>query len=210
MRPITVTVGNMVTAASATAIRTATTVAAGDLVLNGAQALTGLETDRNLLFTFAGAEPGLRLTVEGASSTGQPVSETILGPAGAGTVLSNNLYRKVYRVASNQASVGAVSIGTSAIGTSRPIYLDPWAWTPIGVQATVAGTANWTLQVCATDGAFGSDPMVWVSAPDAALVGQAGNAVGQLAVPFAFARVLLNSGTGLVTATITQPGVVNR
>lgn len=217
MRPITVTVGNLVTAASATAVRTATTAAAGELVLNGAQVTNGIatfETDRNVLVTFAGAEPGLRLTIQGINTRSDTVSETLYGPIGAGTVLSTNQYRKIASVSSNQASVGAISIGTSATGTSPWVYLDPWAFTPIGVQVAVLGTVNWGIQVTTQDPTAPINPValndvVWFNAPDAGLVGQAVGATGQLTVPYAFARVFLNSGSGSATAVFTQPGVVN-
>jgi hypothetical protein len=213
MRPITVSVGNLAVAGNAVLVRTALVAPAGALVLDGATSM-GAGVDRNILFTFAAAEPGLRLELSGRNVAGNTVSETIYGPAAPGTVMSVNQYNKVTGVNGNQASLGAVSIGTASVGASPMVALDPWAWTPIGVMVKVGGTVAYDIEVTADDPNSPTNPvaindMVWIDAPDAALVGKTANASGQLVVPWAYARIFLNSGTGLVTATFTQPGVVN-
>lgn len=217
MRPITVTVGNMATAASATAVRTATIAPAGELVLNGAAVVGGIatfEADRNVLVTFAGAEPGLRLFFQGLNTRGDTVSETIVGPIGVGTVLSTNQYRKVASVSSNQASVGAISIGTSAVGTSPWVAFDPWSSSSyIAIQANVAGAANYTIQSTLDNPNDVTSPIrdnpaaaIWINSSDTVAVGASTSIQSNFMFVPQFARVLLNSGTGLVTATFTQAG----
>lgn len=219
MRPIVVTVGNMTTAAGATVIRTATTVAAGNLVLNGAQVTNGvgiLEVDRDLLFTFAGAEVGLQLLIEGSNTIGTPLSEIITGPAGAGTIVTVNQYRKIYRISANKASAAAVSIGTSSsLSTSQWVRFDDWVAGGVAIQATVSGTVNFTLQQSLDDPNSPTSPVTpagvtWVSSADTAMVGATANQQSNYAYAPALARILLNSGTGLVTATFTQLGTPAR
>lgn len=218
MRPITVSVGNLVTAASATAVRTATIAPAGDLVLNGAAVAGGIATldaDRNLLVTFAGAEPGLRLFIQGTNTRGDTVSETILGPGGAGTVLSTNSYRRIASISANQATVGAVSIGTSATGTSAWVAFDPWSPSSyIAIQGNVAGTANYTIQSTLDNPNDVNSPLynnptavTWLPSSDAAAVGASTSIQSNFMFVPQYARVLLNSGTGLATVTFTQAGV---
>jgi hypothetical protein len=47
--------------------------------------------------------------------------------------------------------------------------------------------------------------VAWLPHPDATLVGATTSLQGNYAFPPLFARVLLNSGTGTVSATFSQP-----
>ena len=216
MRPITVTVGNQVTAASATALRTASIVnGPGDLVLDGAQVVNGigvLEADRNILLTVV-AGTGGRVMIEGVNTAGYPVSESMFVPLGfSGTIQSTMLYRKVFRASASLAII-SLSIGTVATGTSPWVAFDSWAPSPISIQTSVAGTANYTVQSTLDNPTDTTSPIynvpqsaVWINSSDATMVGASTGLQSNFLFAPQFARILLNSGTGLVTATFLQSG----
>jgi hypothetical protein len=75
---------------------------------------------------------------------------------------------------------------------------------------------NWTLQSSLDDpnSAFGTailpDAMSWVNTNDSAAVGATGDVQTNFLFSPTYARVLLNSGSGSVTATFIQADVVSR
>jgi hypothetical protein len=141
------------------------------------------------------------------------VSETIYGPAAGGSVLSVNQYRKTTRVNANQATSGTVSIGTSATGTSPWVAFDGWSPGTVAIQVNVSGTVNYTVQSTldnpnsVTSALYNNVAGVtWVASSDVAVVGATGNVQSNFLFVPHYARVLLNSGTGLVTASFLQSG----
>jgi hypothetical protein len=204
-------------AASATNIRTASTFAAAGLqTLNGSTVVSGvavLDAARTILFTFAGAEAGLIITVVGTGA-GTPapwITETIAGPAGAGTVASLLKYNSVISVTSNQLTAGTVSIGTNTLNYSGWIQFDRYAKAGVAVQLVVVGTVNYTLQQTLDDPNSTVNPVApasvtWVNCADATVVGATANMQTNYAFPPAWVRVLLTSGTGSVAATFIQGG----
>lgn len=107
-----------------------------------------------------------------------------------------------------------VSVGpnASAAATSRLGRLDDWAPGLVSVQVNVSGSANWTLQSSMDDPNDPSHPvalasMTWISSSDANAVGATSNVQTNFQFAPTFVRILLNSGTGTVTATFIQHGV---
>jgi hypothetical protein len=86
----------------------------------------------------------------------------------------------------------------------------------ITIQCTVSGTATATVSQTLEDPniitnqlptptyRWSKSGVTWVNHPDTALVGFTGTVQGNYAYPPQFARVVLASGTGSVTATFTQ------
>ena len=110
-----------------------------------------------------------------------------------------------------------VTVGPNAApgATSSLVRLDPWASAQVAIQCTVSGTVNYTLQQTLDDPDSPTNPvplgsMTWVNSSDAAAVGATGTIQTNYGFTPTFARILLNSGTGTVTATFAQSGVVNR
>ena len=86
---------------------------------------------------------------------------------------------------------------------------DDWAMSQIGIQCNVTGTVNYTLQATLDDPNSPTNPitvssMNWVSTSDIALVGATTTLQSNFGYPPVYARVLLNSGTGSVSATFNQ------
>lgn len=212
MLPRTVTVGPL-TAASANAIATSQTpLAAGNLTLNGASVVSGvavLDTARRVLFTPAGAE-GTNVTVwtiYGTDWSNNAVSETVAGVNNPSTASTKYDYKTVTRIAVNKAQAGAVTVGTSGVASTRPIFLDTFAPAPTGIQVDVTGTVNVTVQQSLNDPnsiSGGLPAVTWVNHPDAALVGATATAQGNYAYLPHVVRLLLNSGAGSASLTVLQ------
>jgi hypothetical protein len=214
MRPQFTTVGPLA-AASATNIRTASAIAgAGAVTLNGSLVSGGvatLDTPRRVLFTFAGNETGKTFTLLGTNWSDQIVGEDIAGTT-AGTVASVLDYKTLTSVVSSAASVGNVSIGTNGVAASPWLQLDYYGPSYISIQANVTGTVNYTLQQTLDDPSSIINPVsfedvVWLSTSDTAGVGATTSIQSNYLFIPVWVRVLLNSGTGSVTATYIQSGM---
>lgn len=106
-----------------------------------------------------------------------------------------------------------VSVGPNASSnaTSATVRFDDWAPSYISIQIDVSGTVNYTVQSSLDDPNSPANPvavnsMTWVNSSDTAAVGATGNLQTNFLFAPAFARILLNSGTGTVTATFLQSG----
>jgi len=229
MRPVTTTVGPLASA-SATNIRTASAIAgAGAVTLNGTLVSAGatvahgviipsgtavLDVARRVIFTSSGNDTGITFAVTGTDNAGNAQSETVTGASGgaASTVLS---YKTFAPPVASGAAAGTVSIGTNGVAASPWVRLDNWAPGGVAIQATVTGTVNYTIQQTLDDPNSATNPvapasMTWVNSADAAVVAATATQQSNYAFAPAFARVLLNSGTGSVTATFTQLGTPAR
>lgn len=229
MRPVTTTVGPLV-AASATNIRTAGAIAgAGTVTLNGSLVSTGssvahgaivasgiavLDTARRVIFTSSGNDTGITFAVTGTDNAGNPQSETVTGTNGsvASTVLD---YKTFNPPTASGAAAGTVAIGTNGVAASPWVRFDNWVAGGVAVQVDVSGTVNYTVQQTLDDpnsatNSVAEASVTWISSADSAVV--AATTAQQTNYQFAptYARVLLNSGTGTVTATFTQLGTPTR
>jgi hypothetical protein len=216
MRTISVQCGPL-TAPSATNIRTASGVlAAGPIVLNGSLVSGGvaiLDTARHILFTTTADETTKTATVTGTNWSGSPISETV-------TLVNNStvatvLDFKTATITVSAALTGNLSVGTNGLAGSAWVQIDPWAMVPVAVQVTVSGTVNYDIEVCNDDPNDYANPVLpanmnWMNAPDTALVAKTAAALGTIAAPWLWARLILNSQTnpGYAIATFTQPSSV--
>jgi hypothetical protein len=221
MRPIQVSLGPFA-APSATAIRTASSAAAGQLVLNGAlvtnnfvgtasisgttltvtavssgslgpgQLLTGagmvagtaitlqntgvsgagtyyvnnsqtfasgtiyssqvatLDNPRRIQILSTATETGAVFTIVGTDWSGQAATETITGVT-TSAVSSKYSYKTVTSVSISIASVGNISIGTTAVADSPPVSLDTWAFASTFCQIDPTGTITTSIQTSGDD-----------------------------------------------------------
>lgn len=212
MIPRTVTVGPLASAAANNIAASQTPGAAGNLTLNGVLVTNGvavLGNPRRVLFTPTGAEAGNGTvwTIYGTDWNGNSISEAVAGVNNPSTAQSLYDYATVTRIAVNKAQAGAVTVGTSGIASSRPIFLDTFAPAPTALQVTVVGTVNYTVQQSLDDPnkiVGGYAAMTWVNHPDSALVAATATAQGNYAYLPVCTRIVLNSGTGSVTMTTNQ------
>src|SRR6267142_1761792 len=216
MRPITVSVGPLAAASANNIALSQTPGAAGAMTLNGSLVKAGvatLDNPRRVLITTA--DTTTKFTINGCSPTGTALTETFLIVAGA--TYSQLDYAKVTSITVNQGATAAVTVGTNGIASTPWVRFDEWAKPQVSIQCNASGTVNYTLQVSNDDpnSPWVSPPvlpsaMTWLNTNNPAAVGATASIQTNFLFAPTFARVLLNSGTGTVTATMTQFDVVSR
>ncbi len=211
MRPITATVGPLAAASANNIALSQTPGAAGPLTLNGATVINGiaiLDTARRVLITTA--DTTHTFTVTGTGPTGSLLTE-VVGPI-TGSAYTAQDFKTVTSVVINAGATAAVTVGTNGIASSPWVRFDEYAAGSATVGTDISGTVNYTVQQSMDDPNSPTNPvlpanMTWLNCLDATLVG-ASTAIFSVAYPLVpiFARVVLNSGAGSVTATFMQTG----
>lgn len=218
MQPISVTVGPLDAADDNGIAQSQTTAGAANLTLNGALVTGGvavLDTPRQVIITSGGNDTGITFTVYGTTYGGQSVSETVTGASGA-AVATNTDFATVTRIAASGAtSVSGVIAGTNSKAGSRWVRMDSWAFPQTAIQVNATGTVNWTLQTTMDDPNDPFSPVAvsavtWLNTNDTDAVSASGDVFTNFDWTPTWVRILLNSGTGSVKATISQFNVVSR
>jgi hypothetical protein len=212
VRPVTVTVGPVGTTSATNIAASQTPAGAGKLTLSGALVTGGiatLPTPQRILITTNDSTH--TFTIVGTTASGSLLTETI---ADNGTSVSSTLdYSTVTSISVSGGLTAAVTVGTSGLASTPWVRFDDYAPAPVSIQCTVSGTVNYTIQQTLDDPNSATNPVTpsavtWVATSDTAGVGATGNVQSNYAYVPIFARVLLNSGSGSVTATFLQPGAV--
>ena len=226
MRSVIISCGPYATP-SATNIRTATSVATGTVTLNGslyssATGIATLDQPRRVLFTSSGNDTGITFTVYGTDWNNMPVSEVVTG-ANATTTYTVYDFKTVTSVVASGASAGTVSIGTNAIASSRPVFLDLYADSSTYIQTDTNGSSaiTYTIQISGDNPnnaqiGIGTDGYVnarWINSGTAALVNatSAQNA-NQAGVPTMIRCYISNAGSNTsasVHVNFNQSGMVS-
>ena len=210
------TVGGTAITPQGSSTATPNVVTTGLFGINGALATAGVatmpHTAQRVLITTS--DTTHTFTITGTTQSGAIISETT-GVAST-TVLSALDYYTVTSIAVSGTLTAAATVGTNGTGSTPWVRLDEWANSYVAIQCNVTGTVNYTVQGSMDDpnSNFGTpvlpSAMTWISTSDTAAVG----ATGAVATNWLFAptwtRILLNSGSGSVTATIAQAEVAGR
>lgn len=203
--------------------------AAGNLTINGSTASGGvatLDTQRQVLFTFAANETGHTFVVYGQSQSGGALQESVAGTT-AGTVATTQNFYKVTRISISAAATGAITVGTNGVGATEWKIVN-WHSAPenVNLSVVVSGTVNYTVQYTYDDpsGTYPSPTAVTTSGyvgptgvliafptawSIAGLTNLAANADAISSLSVAAYRLLINSGTGTATLTIQQAGIAD-
>lgn len=215
MQARSVTVGPLAAASANNIALSQTPGGAGNLTLNGSTVSGGvatLDVPRRGLFTPAGAEGtnSTIWTIYGTDWNNNNVSETVTGVNNPSTVATIYDYKTITQIAVNKAQVGAVTVGTNTVASSRPIFLDNFAPAPTALQVSVVGTVNYTVRQSLDNpntitGGYVS--VVWVNHPDSTVVAATATAQANYAYLPRIVDIQLNSGTGSVTLTAIQADV---
>lgn len=216
MRPIYIT--KQLAAASADAVAASQTpLAGGPLTLTADPVV--LDTQRQLLFTFAADETGRTFVVTGTDDQGHVISESVAGDAAtAVTVLD---YKTVTEITIDAASADAIEVGTNEVGATPPIPLDQYVPDfSVMIACIASGTIDYTVQYTFDDVFVkyspgntqapgvpsGPDPASITWWPHSDITGATGNDKGALTEPVKAVRLLINSGNGSVEMQVIQGG----
>lgn len=211
MRPVTVSVGPLAAASANNIALSQTPGAAGNLVLNGSTVANGvatLDAVRQILLTTTADETGLTFTFTGTTFNGQAAVETIAG-VNNGTASPKTNFKTLSQIAVSGAAAGALTVGTSGVATSPWVRFDDWGFDTIFIQADVTGVASYTIQSTLDDPNSPTNPVAiaavdWFDSNDADVVNASASSQSNFGFVPAFARVVLNSGTGSVSTTFAQ------
>lgn len=210
MRKLVATVGALASSSVNAIVVSASGTAGTAMTLTATPVI--LDKPRRVLVTFAGNETGHNFTLAGTNWAGFPVSETIAGTNGT-TAQSLYDYATVTSFTPVSNTTSTVQVGTNGVASTIPLRLDEWSFAPTAIQVDVTGTVNVTVQQTLNDCDNASDFTVanWINHPDTNLVGATGVAQGSYGIdkssPLpAWARLLLNSGTGSAKITLLQAG----
>ena len=187
----------------------ATTGAGSGNISVGASGDATLDVARRVIITSGGDDTGITFTITGTDPSGGTISEAVTGVNGAAasSVLS---YKTVTSVLTSGAVTTTVTVGTNGVADSPWVRFDDYgAHAEVAIQASVTGTANFTVRQTLQDPNSASDPVadesiVWVDHPDSAVVAATATAQANYAYPPVFAKVVLNSGTGSVSTVFRQ------
>lgn len=219
----TVTFTKTLASASANNIALSQSPAAAAFTLNGAAASGGVATidtynastnsapGRRVIVTSAGDNSLINFIVTGTNASGTSITDTFAG-TNTGAAQSNMDFVTVTRVIGSAAVTGAVTVGTSGVGSS------PWVtWNYLGnspmnlgmAVELVSGAVNFTGE-CTYDDPNNlptgvSYPLAF---PITALATKSATTDGGVfTVPVIATRVTVNSGTGVIRARFVQAGI---
>lgn len=181
------------------------------LLINGALASGGvanLGSQRRVLITSSGNDSIRTFVVTGTNWAGDIISESITGP-NASSVYTDLDFKTVTKVTISGNAVGNITVGTNGIGGSPWVRFDDFAPSNISIQCNVSGTVNYTVQSTLDDP---NDPFVpvapaditWINSSDLAVVSANSSQQSNFLFTPKYAKVLINSGTGTMTATFLQ------
>lgn len=214
MRPVTASIGPLTAATANNIALSQTPGAAGALTLNGALVSGGVATlSSPQRIKITTADTTTTFTIVGTTPTGSALSETVIAVGGSATSALD--YSTVTSIRVNQATTAALTVGTSGVGSTPWVRTDEWADSSVSIQCDVSGTVNYTVQASNDDPNSPTNPvspqsMTWIPSNDPAAVAATASILTNYIFSPAFIRVLLNSGTGSVTMTVTQYNVANR
>lgn len=218
MRTQVVSVGPL-TSASANNIATSQSVSGATAVtLNGATVSSGVATldhARRVGITSAGNDSGITFTLTGTDWAGNAVSEVLAG-ANAGVATSILDYLTISSIVTSNSTASTITVGTTAVAGSPWVRFDEYSFGPAGVQFSVSGTVNYTLQTTFDDPngidyntAIARTAVVWDTSYSV-IINQTVTQSATLTTVPRYARVIMNSGSGTVTASFTQYAVAPR
>lgn len=214
MRSVTTTVGPLAAASANNICLSQTPTSA--LTINGALATGGvatLDTARRVLITTTANESAKTFTIVGTDATGQSQTDVVTGP-NATTGYSALDFKTVTSITISSAAAGALTVGTNTIASSPWIRIDNYADAQVAIGTYVTGTVNYTIQQAffdpnSTQFTISPYQVPWINSTDSGAVNQTGNIATSFSISPMWVRVLLNSGSGTVTASIIQYGMVS-
>jgi hypothetical protein len=214
MRPVVIT--KTLAAANAANVAASQSPAAGAILINGSAASGGvatLDTQRRIIVTSGGNDTGITFTIFGTNQAGAAIQETVTGASGAASLPTNQDFLTVTAVTHTGSVASTVTVGTSGVGSTPWLLVDPHVTpTMLGAAVVVSGTVNYTVEYTYDDFlnlAAGVSPTVFTAQTPTVLKAAAINGDGVLSFTFRGLRLTINSNTppGAATLTAIQSGI---
>lgn len=168
---------------------------------------------RRILLTY-GSEGGARtLLVSGTNGSGNPITETLAVPSGAGGTVATvqDFLTVTSLLPAGGGWTAAVTVGTNGVASSIWKTMDIFQAGLIDFQVVVTGTINYTMQQTLDDpnNILGNAnvPPVPVTIPGMGAL--TASADGQVPNGIYAWRCQINSGTGSLKITAVQTGMRN-
>jgi len=121
-----------------------------------------LDNPRRIIITSTQTETGRTFAVIGTDWNGQTQSETISGVS-ATAVQSVYDYATIISITPNSNTAGNITVGTNAVGSTRPIFLDEWAFREATVQCVNNGSITTVLEQTLDDPTSVYNPTAYTS-----------------------------------------------
>ena len=174
----------------------------------GTNGIATLDKPREVLFTSGGTDTGITFTITGTDWAGLSQSETVTGGSSGSPVATILDYLKVTSIVASGATASTLTVGTNGVSGAYWVLLDQWASKGCGIQITVSGTVNYTIQSSFDNpnapSQLSASQVTWQNSQDSNVVGQIASAQTAYTYTPLFVRCLINSGTGTATVTVTQ------
>lgn len=217
MRNVIATVGPFVAASANNICTSQTPTAAAGFTLNGSTVSGGIATldnARRVLFTPTGNESANTFTIVGTALNGTPQTEVLTG-TNATAFYTNLDFLTVTSISLKTNAANAVTVGTNTVASSSWIRIDSYADAQVSIGTYVTGTVNYTIQGAYMDpnnSNYTIQPyqVPWINSTDTGAQSQTGNIQTSYSIAPLWIRILLNSGTGTVAASIIQYGMVSQ
>lgn len=182
---------------------------AGALTITGSLASGGVASlviAQRVGIAGASNNSSVNFTIVGTGTNGLSQTEVLAGPNN-NTVNTVHDFLTVTSVTSSAGYTGNVTVGTVAIGSSAPFFIDPYVNLPqVGIDTDVSGTVNYSIQFTTVNLSplwdLNSNTPTWWDV--FGFSGITAAAWGTLNQPSTMARITINSGTGTVTARFRQ------
>lgn len=207
MQPQVVNLGPLVAANSALLAASQTPTSGTALTQTASQP----DVARRILLTYGNEGSARTLLVTGTNGSGNPITETLAVPSGAGGTVAT--VQDFLTVTSLLPAGGgwttAVTVGTNGVASSIWKTLDIFQAGDIAFQVVVAGTINYTMQFTLDDpnNTLGNANVPPVAATIAGMGALTASADGQQPNGAYAWRCQINSGTGSLRITAIQTGM---
>ena len=213
MRIISATLGPFTTASANSIVTAAAGTGGTPLTLTTSPYV--LDNPRRIIITSTQTETGRLFFVVGTDWNGTQVSETISSVTSS-AVQSVYDYATIISITPSVTTAGNITVGTNFVASTRPIFLDEWAFRECTVQCNNNGTITTTLQQTLDDPGSCCMPttytsVTWFSSTDAATTASAASYMSSFAYAPKMVRLLattFSAVTGSATLRISQAASV--
>lgn len=161
---------------------------------------------RRVVIAYTGTDTSF--TIVGTNATGNKITDTAVGSGGSAQ--SNLDFVTVTSITPVGGGLTGVTAGTNGVGSS-PWWLANWhGYAPVNISVAVeivSGSVNYTIQYTYDDPNSMANGLTYpIPFNDPVLVNESTTMDGLAISPIKAARVLINSGTGVIRCRFTQAG----